>query len=73
MADLGTGLLTRRPSRIEHALAALAVLLSGVAMAILAILVAGSLAGKRTIYTAIVQKLNGHWIFAGYQNTPLVG
>lgn len=29
-------------------------------------------AGKRTIYTATVHKLDGHWLFAGYQNTPLV-
>jgi len=28
--------------------------------------------GKLTIYTATVQKLDGHWIFVGYQNTPLV-
>jgi len=28
--------------------------------------------GKRTIYTATAQKLDSHWIFVGYQNTPLV-
>lgn len=28
--------------------------------------------GKRTIYTGTAQKLDGHWIFVGYQNTPLV-
>lgn len=29
--------------------------------------------GKRTIYTATVQKLDGRWMFVGYQNTPLAG
>jgi len=28
-------------------------------------------AGKRTIYTATAQKIDDHWIFVGYQNTPL--
>ncbi len=28
--------------------------------------------GKRSIYTATAQELDGHWIFVGYQNTPLV-
>ncbi|MDB5074926.1 MAG: hypothetical protein JWO42_1105 [Chloroflexi bacterium] len=37
--------LTRRPNRIEHVLAALAILLIGVAMGIVAILVTGSVAG----------------------------
>jgi len=37
--------LTRRPSRIEHALSALIILLAGVALGILAILAAGSVGG----------------------------
>jgi len=28
-------------------------------------------AGKRTIYTATAQTIDDHWIFVGYQNTPL--
>ncbi len=28
-------------------------------------------AAKRTIYTATAQKIDDHWIFVGYQNTPL--
>ncbi|MGI8696118.1 MAG: SgcJ/EcaC family oxidoreductase [Mycobacteriales bacterium] len=29
--------------------------------------------GKRTIYTATAQRIDGSWIFVGYQNTPLIG
>ena len=47
-------ILTRRPDRIAHALAALAILLAGVALGVLAILVAGSVAGL------LIALLNGH-------------
>jgi len=29
--------------------------------------------GKRTIYTLTAQRVDGAWIFVGYQNTPLTG
>lgn len=47
-------ILTRRPSRIQHALAALVVLFVGVALAVLGLLVAGTVAGL------IVSLLRGH-------------
>ncbi len=28
---------------------------------------------KRTVYSLVAQRLEGHWLFAGYQNTPLAG
>lgn len=50
-------ILTRRPQRIEHVLAALAVLTFGLALAIIAIMIAASLAG------ATVALLTGNSVF----------
>lgn len=30
-------------------------------------------ANKRTVYTLTAQRLEGHWTFVAYQNTPLAG
>jgi ABC-2 type transport system permease protein len=50
-------ILSRRPQRIEHVFASLAVLLVGIALALLAVLVVGSLAG------ITVSLLTGHAVF----------
>src|SRR5579875_3858720 len=61
-------ILTRRPHRITHVLAALAVLLAGVALAIVAMLVMGTVAGL------LVAAFTHHALFtAGVWNSAFLG